>query len=110
MVFAQLGMANGDSTLYYYMRVPSDQTNKFLIRPIAGDYNESFLNPLVNNSFLTPRLSNASGIVQFADLAFSTYGPSSGQFRIDYFCDGVIVKSKPISVLILSSIMQFQFI
>ena len=65
--------------------------NKDVLRPIAGEYDEDFLNPLSEKQF-DPIYTNEEGIVKFQDLAFTTSGPagqsSLGSYELAFVCDG----------------------
>lgn len=90
-------MANGDILPYKYQRNDGG-FNKALVKPIPGTYNENYTDPFLQEDILIPFYTNDSGIIEFKELFFSIYGPT-GQYKIQFDCDGVALQSDIIYVV-----------
>lgn len=108
MVIAVIVAANDDILPNGYMRKSATSpANKYLLRPITGEYNANFTNLFAENEFFVPLKTDSTGMVQFKDLAFSVKG-NSGKFRIAFICDGVY--SDPYTVNVQTSIARLRII
>ena len=107
-VIAYIASYNGDILPYEYLRQVPGQDNKYLIRPITGEYSSTFLDPFASDDYFKPIYTDDNGEVQFLDLAFSVRGPI-GEYDIGFYCDGV-KSTTTVKVTVQSSISRIRII
>jgi hypothetical protein len=88
LVIAYLVSANGEILPYGYLRKSPGKDNKYLVKPITGNYSKTFMDPFAGEDYFKPIYTDKNGEVQFLDLGFSVRGPI-GQYEIGFYCDGV---------------------
>ena len=76
-----------------YRLFVNGENKKSLLKPIAGNYNDSYDDPLANWAF-DPRKTDENGTITFEGLAFSSYGnigAPSAVYSVEFRCGGATV-------------------